>query len=156
MPTIEIISINSNGLDLNQDDYDVAIIEKNKLVSHRGLFYDSLLKQQGTIIHIGNPDFKTDKDTGFFAGKIIDWSFESDTKFQFRKEYKEDIKRLLKTAIEKSPEHKIYFLTDYQFGPETKEFKKVENLTVFWTKHDKDGLKLNTLFEIKNTGYNKD
>ena len=38
MPTIEIASINSTGLGLNQADFDIAIIEENKLESHRGLF----------------------------------------------------------------------------------------------------------------------
>jgi len=46
MPTIEIASINSTGLRLNQADFDVAIIEENKLESHRGLFYDLLKSNQ--------------------------------------------------------------------------------------------------------------
>lgn len=71
MPTIEIASIKSTGLGLNQADFDVAIIEENKLESHRGLFYDLLRKQSGVIVHIGNPDFKDDKEGGFFAGQII-------------------------------------------------------------------------------------
>lgn len=149
MPTIEIASINSTGLDLNQGDFEVAIIEENKLESHRGLFYDFLLKQNGTITHIGNPDFKTDKKSGFFAGQIVDWKFDSDDNFQFRQENRDDIKRLLQIAMSKSPDQKIYFLTDYQFGPEVAEFKTVEGLMTFWEKHDKAGLRLNTLYEIK-------
>ena len=76
MPTIEIASFNSTGLGLNQADYDVAIIEENKLESHRGLFYDLLRQQNGVIVHIANPDFKDDKEGVFFAGQIIDWDFE--------------------------------------------------------------------------------
>ena len=45
MPTIEIASINSTGLNLKSEDFKVAIIEENKLVSHRGLFYDFLKTQ---------------------------------------------------------------------------------------------------------------
>lgn len=149
MPTIEIASINSTGLDLNQDDFEVAIIEEIKLESHRGLFYDFLIKQNGRIIHIGNPDFKADKKGGFFAGQIVDWGFDSDTNFQFRQENIDDIKRLLQIAMSKSPDQEIYFLTDYQFGPEVAEFKTVEGLKAFWEKHDKDGLTLNTLYRIK-------
>ena len=148
MPTIEIVSVNSTTLDLNQDDFDIAIIKENKLESHRGLFYDFLLSQKGTIIHIGNPDLKTDKEGGFFAGQIIDWEFDSETNFKFKKENKKDLKELLQIAMNKSPDHKIYFLTDYQFGPEKEGFKAVEGLTVFWEKHDIDGLALNTLYEI--------
>ena len=170
MPTIEIASINATGFDLNQDDFDVAIIEEKKLESHRGLFYDFLLKQKGTIIHIGNPEFKTDKDSGYFAGQIIDWEFEDpdfdkkrkglksnqdnsyanqDFKFQFRQEYKNDINRILEIAIDNSPDNKIYFLTDYQFGPEKENFKTVEDLRTFWENHDNGGLNWNTLYDLK-------
>ena len=69
MPAIEIASINSTGLRLNQADFDVAIIEENKLESHRGLFFELLRQQSGTIVHIGNPDFKYDKEGGYFAGQ---------------------------------------------------------------------------------------
>lgn len=65
MPTMEIASINSIGLALNQADFDVAISEENKLESHRGLFYDLLRQQKGVIVHIGNPDFKIDKEGVF-------------------------------------------------------------------------------------------
>lgn len=76
MPTIEIASFSSTRLGLNQADFDVAIIEENKLESHRGLFYDLLRQQNGIIVHIGNPDFKNNKEDGYFAGAIIDWDFE--------------------------------------------------------------------------------
>ena len=76
MPTIEIASINATELRLNQADFDIAIIEENKLESHRGLFYELLKKQSGVIVHIGNPDFKDDKEGGYFAGAIIDWDFQ--------------------------------------------------------------------------------
>jgi hypothetical protein len=150
MPTIEIASVNSSGLDLNQEDFEVAIIEENKLESHRGLFYDFLIKQQGTIIHIGNPDMKNVKDGGYFAGDIIDWDFDSETKFQFRTEYIKDLNRILQIAFEKSPDHKVYFLTDYQFGREKSNLTEVYNLTDFWKEHDSYGLNLNTLYEMKN------
>ncbi len=76
MPTIEIASINSTRLGLNQADFDVAIIEEDKLESHRGLFYDLLRQQNGVIVHIGNPNFKDDKESGYFAGAIVEWDFE--------------------------------------------------------------------------------
>lgn len=44
MPTIEIISIGADELGLKQTDFDIAIIEENKLISHRGLFNDFLKK----------------------------------------------------------------------------------------------------------------
>ena len=114
MPTIEIVSVKSNGLLLDQNDFKVAIIEENKLESHRGLFFNFLINQKGTIIHIGNPDFKDEKEEGYFAGKLVNWDFDSDTNFQFIEEYKEDLKKILLVAIEKSPVNQAYFLSDYQ------------------------------------------
>jgi hypothetical protein len=170
MPTIEIASLNSNGLEINQDDFDIAIIKENRLESHRGLFYDFLSKQNGTIIHIGNPDYKNDKDNGFFAGNLINWEFEApefgekqkglnvdeenhwanqDFLFQFKPEYKNEIRELMQIAIETSPNQKIYFLTDYQFGPEKSEIIILNDLKEFWDQHEQSGLNWNTLYEIE-------
>jgi hypothetical protein len=167
MPTIEIASINSTGLGLNQADFDIAIIEETKLESHRGLFYHFLRKQNGVIIHIGNPDFKENKKGGFFAGQIVDWSFESDEeqlissdigtenqeevpqqRFKFKDKHKSDIDRLLQASMKSSPNSKIYFLTDYQFGPEQGTFEITNTILDFWILHDKKGLKFNALYEI--------
>ena len=167
MPTIEIASINSTGLGLNQADFDIAIIEETKLESHRGLFYDFLRKQKGVIIHIGNTDFKENKKGGFFAGKIVDWRIESEKeqlissdrgtqnqeevpqqRFKFKDNYKSDIGRLLQASMKGSPNSKIYFLTDYQFGPEQETFEIANTILDFWTLHDKKGLKFNALYEI--------
>lgn len=170
MPTIEIASLKSTGLEINQDDFIVAIIEENVLESHRGLFYDFLLKHKGTILHIGNPDFKNDKEGGFFAGDLINWEFEDpcfeekqkglkvseenhwanqDFLFQFKIDYKNEIEKLMEIAINKSPTHKIYFLTDYQFGSEKADFKILTDLKDFWREHDQNGLSWNTLYEIE-------
>ena len=122
------------------------------------------------IIHIGNPDFKQDKDRGFYAGGIVDWSvdenkyiiipeYDSDeamlqkgadqqSLFKFLDLYKSDIDQLLKIALDQSPVKKVYFLTDYQFGPKKGSIEKAGSLLDFWTLHDQVGLNLNTLYEI--------
>jgi hypothetical protein len=138
MPTIEIISVDSKTLELKQEDFDLAIRMERVLESHRGLFYEFLMKQKGTIVHLGNPDMKNN-DGGFFAGELLDSSFEAgeiflpelkedegtDSRganqcfcFKFQDKYKTEVDRILKLAIDNSPIHKIYFLTDFQFGPE--------------------------------------
>ena len=169
MPTIEIASINSTGLGLKQVDFDVAIIEENKLESHRGLFYDLLRQQNGVIIHIGNPDCKDDENAGYFAGAIVDCSFEpgdiiipeydendptynsganQQFRFKFLEQFKFDIDNLLKIALDNSPIKKVCFLTDYQFGPENGKTEIIYTITDFWTQHDNEGLGLNTLYEM--------
>ena|SRR5687768_10647162 len=167
MPTIEIASINANSLELRQSNFQVAIIEETKLQSHRGLFYDVLQQQQGCIIHIGDTEFKQEKDGGFFAGRLIDWDFDTgndyiiipdvdtdDTSanqqfaFKFIEEFKSDINRLLEIALDKSPIKRILFLSDYQFGPERPKTEIIYTITDFWTQHDTDGLRFNTLYEM--------
>ena len=147
MPTIEIASIESKGLNLNQQDFEVAIIEENILKSHRGLFYDFLINQQGVIIHLGNPDFKTNKECGFFGDQLIIGANQL-FKFQFLKDIKTDIDKLIKIAIQQSNISKAYLLTDYQFGPENGTKEIIYTLTDLWTKHDTNGLYFNRLYEI--------
>lgn len=168
MPTIEIVSIDSN-VDIDQKDLEVAIRVDKKLESHRGLFYDFLIRQSGTMIHVGNPDFKNDEDGVFFAGSIIDWGLESNDlaipqvnpndptvnrganqsfKYRFAKEYKCDIDKLIRTAIKGSKINRTYFLTDYQFGPKKPSHEVIHKLADFWDRHDNEGLEWNKLYEI--------
>jgi hypothetical protein len=167
MPTIEIASINATDLSLNQTDFDVAIIEERQLQSHRGLFYDVLQKKQGTIIHIGNPEFREEKDGAFFADNLIDWEFEigseyilipnidtDDTTanqqfvFKFLEQFRIDIDKILRIALEKSPIKRVLFLTDYQFGPEKAQTEIIYTIGDFWIQHDTEGLRFNTLYEM--------
>lgn len=168
MPTIEIISIDSTGLNLRQDDFDIAFIEENKIVSHRGLFYKFLKKQNGVIVHIGSPECK-DRKNGFYGGGIIDWDFEpgeifipefdptdpidfrgagQQFRFKFHDQYKADIEKLLEIALDGSPIKKVYFLTDYQFGPEKGKTEIIYTINDLWTKHYSEGLNFNTMYEL--------
>ncbi len=148
MPTIEIASINSTGLELDQADFKIAIIEEAKLESHRGLFNDFLSTKNGTIVHLGNPDFRNDKNGFYFAGELINWEFPSTTNFKFAKEHQSDIEFILQIALKKSSKRQLFFLTDYQFGPRTGRFKKIDSLKDFWQEHHNLGLIWNTCYEI--------
>ena len=165
MPTIEIVSVGASRLKLNQSNFEIALIEENKIESHRGLFYDWLIEQEGVIVHLGNPEFKKDKLGGFFAGELIDWSFEPTTielpsfdkgetganqisGFRFLTDYQIEVALILEKAISASPEHKAYFLTDIQFGADEGETVE-KSLSNFWTLHDTKGLKWNTLYKLK-------
>jgi hypothetical protein len=169
MPTIEIASINSTTLNLKQADFDIAIIEENELISHRGLFHEYLNSHSGVIIHIGNPEFKEEKEGFFFAGQLIDWNFTPDgettqdnkayklldqeganeqVKFKFMEPFISEINKLLEAALDSSPVKKVFFLTDYQFGPEKANIEIISTIKDFWYLHDNDGLTFNTLYEL--------
>lgn len=149
MPTIEIVSINSNGLTVNQSEFDIAIIIESKLISHRGLFQTVLSQHKGTIIHLGNPDLKPDKTKGFFAGQIINWAKDSSGHFKFLDKYKKEIENILSASLDSSPDKHALFLTDYQFETD-KAGIKTSSQKDFWKQHDTDGLRWNTLYDIKD------
>lgn len=172
MPTIEIASLHAAALDLDQSDFSVAVMEENRLVSHRSLFYDFLKMQEGVIVHVGNPNFREDKTGGYYAGGLINWNFDDpafqerkdrlksnaknsyanqDFHFQFRPEYKKDLAELLRIALQQSPDRTAFFLTDYQFGPEKADYRSCENLESFWAQHDAGGLQFNTLYKIRQS-----
>lgn len=165
MPTIEIVSLNSDKLPINQAEFDIAIIEEEKLKGHRGMFDSFLSDKKGIMLHLGNPSFKSDKDGGFFAGMIIDWEFESndiaiphfeleetganqDFDFKFLLNYQIEVATLIEKAVNSSPNREAYFMTDYQFGSDEANFIEM-NYTEFWQLHDKVGLKWNTLYQIR-------
>lgn len=149
MPTIEIVSLKAKSLDLNQDNYNLALIEENqKLESHRGLFYNLILEESGVIVHLGNSEFKYDNGGGFWAGELFDWDNMTDgSKFFFQDKFKKEVNSILETAIDKSPVSKIYFLTDCQTG-DPAEIINVFSIENFWKLHDNIGLRINTLYEM--------
>ena len=151
MPSIEIISINSKGLNLNQDEFEFAIIEESeKIETHRSLYFDFLKTLSGTIIHIGNPEMIDNIENGFFGGKLIDWSFGEENKFKFLKTYENDFLKMLKIAHEKSPKKLILFLTDYQFAGSIANEIKYQTLEKFIEEYQQNGIEFNKLYEIQN------
>jgi len=170
MPTIEIISIDADKLGLNQNDFNVAIIEQNRLIGHRGLFNEFLKTYNGVMIHIGNPEFKTEKENGFFAGMILDFDFvdsdyknakkrlktnaknhwaNQEFKFKISVNFFNEVVRIIETAILFSPKQLAFFYTDFQFGPEIASIEKSITLDCFIDLHDSQGLKWNTLYIIE-------
>ena len=164
MPTIEVISLGADKIFLDQESYEIAIIEETELRSHRSLFVNFLKDKTGVIVHIGSPCFINDKDSGFFAGEIINWDFnpgeiilpnfdndetgaDQDTIFIFEEKYMTEIKDIIEKSIINSLIEKALFLTDYQFGPSNPSFSKLK-LTDFWKKHNCNGLNWNCLYEI--------
>jgi hypothetical protein len=164
MPTLEIVSFDAIGLNIEKNNFEFYIVEENELKSHRGLFYDYLMEQKGVILHLGNPDQKSD-DYFCWADELIDWKFScdeiqipniNDSKhgsnqeklFQFNERYKNDIIFLLNTAIGNSQTGRAGILTDYQFGPENGQIINIKSVNDFWNEHNKNGLILNTLYEF--------
>jgi hypothetical protein len=161
------VSINTWEFSLDQQDYTVAIIKENTLVSHRGLFQDYLDHLQGVILHLGNPCYVEDKESSFFAGDLIDWDFEGKKVlfpvfekekatsgtgqsfvFQFLAEYHVEINALLVQAMKYSPVDQVVFLTDFQMGPAREKHVALETVEELWRIHHSQGLSWNTAYII--------
>jgi hypothetical protein len=161
MPTIEIVSVQAKKLNLKQEDFKFAIIEENKLITHRGLFHDFLFKQKGVMVHIGGVQFINDKDNFFYGSGLlkflnfpIDESVFNDSDdiiqyhgYKFEEEFKSDFRKLLEIALNESPVEKAYFLTDMQFG---NNGSIVEDITIdkLFEMNDNNELVINTLYKI--------
>ncbi|XOV94220.1 MAG: hypothetical protein ACFHWX_05845 [Bacteroidota bacterium] len=165
MPNIEIASINAKQINIDQDSFELTVRTDQGLEYDRWLFYEFLSKEDGIMIHIGNPEFKTADHDSVFGGMLIDWDYEptdiaipdfedpndganQQFRFQFLPEFRDQIDRLLNIALTNSPVSKIYFLTDYQFGPDEANYERTFLISDFWEQHDSSGLTWNTLYEL--------
>lgn len=151
MPSIEIISLNSENSIYEEDNFLFAIqFENEKIESHRSLFYDDLKNLKGTIIHIGNSELKKSKNEAFFAGNLIEWKSEIKNDFKFLPKFENDFKNLLKIAQINSKSKTIYFLTDYQFSERKPKLIDNLNLDNFLNLYEESGLEFNRIYKIIN------
>ena len=169
MPTIEIAIFESEEIKIDPNDYRMAIQIDNKLISHRGLFIDELRGKNGVMLHLGNEDFKNN-DGGFWGSDLIDWDSTDNEEievstvdknglvnnlganqqyvFQLKPEFKTEIDKLLRMAVNNSRINKIGFITDYQFGPEFGKKRILYSIKEFWHTHDTEKLFFNTIYEM--------
>ena len=69
-------------------------------------------------------------------------------KLKFLEQYKVDIDRLLKIALDNSPIKKICFLTGYQLGRLHGNTEIIYTIEDFWEQHNSYGLSINTMYEM--------
>ena len=154
MPSIEIVCVKQNKCSRFLK-LPFAIRSEDKLESYRSepLFKKDFDKLNGCIYHLGCPHTKY-KRNGFFEAYdllSINCQRQEETIFlEFKNKYISDIRRILKTLLEKSPEEKILFTSDYQFSDNKP--KRIMNLSLkqFWDLHKNKTLLFNTLYEINN------
>jgi hypothetical protein len=168
MTCIAIASVNSPGLHLCQDHFNVAITEIFSLGKLSLSFKE--VRDEGVLVVVGNPEFRHRKSNMFFASDIFDSDFEpveviyyphfedeqSDLdncgnqqfRFRFLDKYLTDIEKLLKAAVDSSPVSKGYFWSDNPFGPVVRSIVKVSTINALLARHSKEGLVYNTLYSI--------
>lgn len=152
MPTIELVSIGCAKIPDLPKYPSFAYIAEKELISHRSLFQNVFDSLTGVVVHLANKSFEDDEGGAWFAGAIMDW--DDDKALVFLPETRRDIEDLMKRLIFASPERRITFSTDYQFGGRR---KKCETLTLheFLRLHDKLLLRYNKLWHIHSEGLNE-
>lgn len=169
MPTIELISIGCPKIpELPRYD-SFAYIAETELRSHRDLFQSVFDTLTGIIVHLANKDMEGHEDGGWFAGKIMDWlgggtitipllevneeimDGQEDETLLFLPDTLLDVRDLMQRLLAASPEKRIVFSTDYQFGGKRRECGEI-TLSRFFDLHAKQKLRYNHLWFIKVDG----
>jgi hypothetical protein len=148
MPSIEIICIGqSQPTDFSKLPF--AVVVETQLISHRGsssLFQKDFDRVKGCIYHVGNPYLKTPDAPGpYFAGQLLERWWE---RVEFKRQYVPPMNRFMKALLAASPEGRLLFTSDYQFGGRPRRFTKERSLDQFWDLHSAKKLHINALYAI--------
>jgi hypothetical protein len=148
LPSVEIICV---GQDKPSDfsELPLAVASENRLKSHRSpapLFQVDFDRLQGCIYHLGSPRLRNPDASGVYtAGDLLTewWHI-----IHFKPEFVSYIRRILEDLLADSPEGRLLFTSDYQFGPSVYRYKRPIRLETFWKRHDTRRLRTNSLVQI--------
>lgn len=145
MPTIELISIGGREVPALPRYPSFAYIAETKLQSHRALFQSVFDSLTGVVVHLANKTFEGEEDGGWFAGMLMDW--DDDDALVFLPDSRIDVADLMRRLLAESPQRRITFSTDYQWGGDRQECGEV-TLSEFFRLHDGHGLRYNQLWYV--------
>ncbi len=146
MPTIELISIGCLKVPELPKYPSFAYIADTELITHRSLFQNVFDSLTGVIVHLANKSFEGAEDGAWFAGMIMDW--DDDEALVFLPETRQDVADLMQRLIAASPQRRITFSTDYQFGGDRKECNEV-TFSDFFRLHDERALRYNRFWYVR-------
>lgn len=102
------------------------------------------------MVHLANKELEGSKN-GWYAGTVVDWP--CDDAMLFRSETRDDVMDLMQRLLEASPQGRLAFATEYQFGGEKKECGEI-SLSEFFRLHDRHALRYNCLWYVRSDGPN--
>lgn len=142
MPSLEIVCI-GQPVPIMFEDMPFRIDAENELLSQRTpspLFQTDFDTLNGCIYHL----IKQSKGA-CTAVELLDAWWEE---LRFKPEYIAPIHHILSELLAASPEGKVLFTTDYQFGPKRRRYKRPIHLTKFWALHTEGKLWANALYPL--------
>ncbi|HEX2948597.1 MAG TPA: hypothetical protein VHV83_03360 [Armatimonadota bacterium] len=153
MPTIELVAIDCRAIPDLPSYQSFAYRVDTQLESDRALFQPVFEALNGIMIHLANKDFEGDDNGPWFAGAIMDWTQTGSHCKQvliFLPETRDEIIDLMQRLLCASPQHRITFSTDYQFGGERRICSEI-TLADFVNLHDQRSLRYNELYFIRSS-----
>lgn len=151
MPSLEIICIGqTRARDFSFLPFHVEA-ERERL-SHRGansLFQSDFDALSGCIYHLGGSCLRFPSVRKRHAYTAADLCTEWWDCIHFKPRYRLGVAILLDTLLNDSPEGRLLFTSDYQFGPtETRRFQRPLTPMSFWRRHDAGLLRTNAAFTL--------
>ena len=140
MPSLEIVCIGQSEPTVFKD-MPFRIDAEDTLVSQRTpspLFKADFDVLTGCIYHL----IKQSKGA-CTAVELFDAWWEE---LRFKAEYIPYIQQILSELLASSPDGKVLFTTDYQFGPRKRRYKRPVTLDKFWALHTEGKLWANALY----------
>jgi hypothetical protein len=153
MPSIEIACI---GLEspLEPPPTSFAVAYEGGLKSHRSpcpRFQSQFDQLSGSLYHLGNPGFAGTKAGPFFAYDLLSEASrhaESPSFLEFAPEHEASVRELLSWLLQVSPQSKLLFTSDWQFGPGGSRTLPQASLNEFWRLHSQRRLLLNAAYPL--------
>lgn len=145
MPSVEIVCVGQPE-PTAFEDMPFRIDAENRLLSQRTpspLFQADFDTLNGCIYHL----IKQSKGACTAVELLDAWWGE----LQFKPEYIPHLHRILSELLASSPEGKVLFTSDYQFGPKRRRYKRPISLDKFWTLHAAGKLWANALYPLART-----
>ncbi|MBI2930809.1 MAG: hypothetical protein HYY16_04090 [Planctomycetes bacterium] len=153
MPSIEIVCVDQER-PIQLSDVPFAVESGASLVSHRrpSLFQADFDRLKGCIYHLGNPALKNPTAPGaFFAWDLLSPECQAQGEelfLQFADKYTAGIRLVMEKLLQSSPQGRLIFTSDHQFGPPTPARFTETSLEAFWTLHNARKLRMNALYPI--------
>lgn len=150
MPSVEIICVGQREpVDFWYMPFTVEA-EAN-LLSHRGptaLFQPDFDQLQGCIYHLGGACLRYPPVRNTAAYTAADLCTEWWDFLHFKPRYVPWVNALLDRLLDLSPQGRLLFTNDYQFGPTVRRYKRPITRQALWTRHDAERLWTNSSFHI--------
>lgn len=115
MISLELLVIGADSLTLDSKQIGLEVDKTNRSDRNPSLWQRSIINNnRGILVHIFDLVFKRTNEQRWLYEDINtdDWEY-----FRFNPKKQEDFTSIVEVCLRKSPESKIWIMTDAQFGP---------------------------------------